>query len=778
MNKAGIEDIAYLLEQAKKHNQPKPIVFLGAGASLSGGIPLTGEIMKDILASYSDNPRIQKLPEADRTYANLMGCLLPAERNKLLKSYIDKAKINVSHIYLAQLITQGYIDYVLTVNFDNLMLRALALFNYYPPTYDLAILKDLTTTSFPERSVLYLHGQHHGLWLLNTAEEMAKVQEIMPPILNKITNGRAWIVVGYSGIDPLFNHIVKLGNFDNGLFWIGYMNEMPTATVRKELLDKPNTNAALVENYDSDSFFLALSSKLEGLQQPLIFDKPFSFLQKVIENIVDIEGKDHFKGVKERLEIVKSQVSKAISQFDKGETTAPEGLKADFETDQLKKEIINKIIQKDYGNIAELEAKVNALQDPQLNESLSNLYSGWGLGLNETANTRTGAEQEALLKESFEKYARATALNPKTDTAFYNWGIAIHDLAKTKTDDEQEKLLQDCFEKYAQAVSLNPKFDAYNNWGIAIHELATIKKGAEKEKLLRESMEKYAEATKLNPKFDAAFYNWGLVLRDLAKIKTDEEQEALFEESFGKFAQAIALNPKSYAAYTNWGLALQDLANTKTGEEREKLFEESFEKYAKAASLNPKFEATFTNWGLAFHDLGKTHTGEEMEKLFRQSFAKYEQATTINPKEDDAFYNWGIALYDLSRTKSDPEKEKLLQESCKKYAEATKLNPKNVSAYENWAAAISDLAKSKTGPEKEALLLEAGQKLLEAKTLGGNVYNLACLYALQGKSHEALELLEEAFKNKHVKADYVLQDEDWKNYREDPEFKRITAFYS
>ncbi len=57
-----------------------------------------------------------------------MNCIDPNARNKLLKGYIDRAQINVTHIYLAQLIKEGFADYVLTVNFDNLMLRAMALF--------------------------------------------------------------------------------------------------------------------------------------------------------------------------------------------------------------------------------------------------------------------------------------------------------------------------------------------------------------------------------------------------------------------------------------------------------------------------------------------------------------------------------------------------------------------------------------------------------------------------------------------------------------------------
>lgn len=172
MKEIKIEHLAYLLKQAKENNQPQPIFFLGAGASHSGNIPLASEIIVQILRDYSQSPFVKDLPEEQRTYAKLMDCLQPAERDRLLKKYIDEAKINVTHIYLAQLLKMGFVDYVLTVNFDNLMLRALALYNIFPATYDLAILKDLTTSKFKEKSVVYLHGQSHGLWLLNTPEEM------------------------------------------------------------------------------------------------------------------------------------------------------------------------------------------------------------------------------------------------------------------------------------------------------------------------------------------------------------------------------------------------------------------------------------------------------------------------------------------------------------------------------------------------------------------------------------------------------------------------------
>ena len=56
-----IEDLTYIMQQAKKDNKPKPIVFLGAGASVTGNIPLSNQIVKDILVKYKDKSKINRL---------------------------------------------------------------------------------------------------------------------------------------------------------------------------------------------------------------------------------------------------------------------------------------------------------------------------------------------------------------------------------------------------------------------------------------------------------------------------------------------------------------------------------------------------------------------------------------------------------------------------------------------------------------------------------------------------------------------------------------------
>ena len=586
MKNTTIEELAYIIKQAKEKNQPQPIFFLGAGASKTGDIPLARDIIKDILDKYPDAPTIQKLKQGEKSYSKLMECLQPYQRDELLKGYIDKAKINVTHIYLAQLIINGYVDYVLTVNFDNLMLRALALFNEFPSTYDMAILKDLTTTTFKEKSVVYLHGQHHGLWLLNTGDEMDKVKKTVPSIFDSIKNKRPWVFIGYSGDDPIFEHVKNIARFDNGLFWVTYNDNDPNDNV-KAFLKTPNKNAFIIKGYDSDSFMINLNNELQ-LEQPEIINKPFTSIKEMLNNIVDIDDDEHFKGVKERLEISKRQVDEAILQFEEGKVEITKRIKTISEIDLLKKEIIDLLIKKSYQNenIERIENNAKRLNNKEINSLLAGLYSDWGVYFGNLAKTKEGKEAEELYNQAFEKYQKSIAIKPDKHDAFYNWGNYLGNLAKTKEGKEAEELYNQAFEKYQKSIAIKPdKHDAFYNWGNYLGNLAKTKEGKEAEELYNQAFEKYQKSIAIKPDKHDAFNNWGNYLGNLAKTKEGEEAEELYNQAFEKYQKAIAIKPDIHDAFNNWGNYLGNLAKTKEGKEAEELYNQAFEKLEKGIKL-------------------------------------------------------------------------------------------------------------------------------------------------------------------------------------------------
>ncbi len=102
-----IENLAYLVYRAKCNNLPKPIVFLGAGASKSAGIPIADEIIEDVKRKFEDKPSVKELIRLNETdYYKVMQALTSDERRDLFYGYIsdEKVKINLTNIYLAQLL--------------------------------------------------------------------------------------------------------------------------------------------------------------------------------------------------------------------------------------------------------------------------------------------------------------------------------------------------------------------------------------------------------------------------------------------------------------------------------------------------------------------------------------------------------------------------------------------------------------------------------------------------------------------------------------------------
>lgn len=88
-----------------------------------------------------------------------------------------------------------------------------------------------------------------------------------------------------------------------------------------------------------------------------------------------------------------------------------------------------------------------------------------------------------------------------------------------------------------------------------------------------------------------------------------------------------------------------------------------------------------------------------------------------------------------------------------------------------------DLAKTKSGSEAEKLYQEAFKKYNLAIKHGGKSYNLACLYAIRNQKAEALKYLEQTLARNEITVDFVEQDKDWEEFRNDPDFQHLLSRY-
>lgn len=253
-------EIADVLETVKraKDRDKGCTLLIGAGCSVKAGIPTATEFVEIIRKEY---PRAyERAPK--KTYPHVMAQLLVAERHDLISHYINNAKLNWAHLAIAQLLKNGFVDRVLTVNFDPLVMRACALVGVFPAVYDFAASQNFKPDFIARESVFYLHGQHTGFAVLNTESEVKRLSEHLGPVFTDSARGRVWIVAGYSGEnDPVFDHLAKIERYDNGLYWICYKDTPAQKHVQENLL-VAGKDCFCIQGFDADDFFVSLAQGL------------------------------------------------------------------------------------------------------------------------------------------------------------------------------------------------------------------------------------------------------------------------------------------------------------------------------------------------------------------------------------------------------------------------------------------------------------------------------------------------------------------------------------
>lgn len=263
-NTRSFEDLVEVLRTSSTSSADKvrATVLVGAGCSLSAGIPLADDIAIEIHQKFPEAWKRARRHGPSPSYNQCMHELNPGQRRVLINNYIDNSKINLAHIGLAQLLKNKWIDRVLTTNFDLLIARACALVNVSPAVYDLTAFRpsQMRMAELPDQAVFHLHGQRHGFSQLNDPTELKKHVRSLKPLFDHVREGRIWIVVGYSGkADPLLK-LIQAKRYEFGLYWIG---REPTPEPHLAELFSPERYAFYVPYPDgADLFFMKLAQDL------------------------------------------------------------------------------------------------------------------------------------------------------------------------------------------------------------------------------------------------------------------------------------------------------------------------------------------------------------------------------------------------------------------------------------------------------------------------------------------------------------------------------------
>jgi hypothetical protein len=499
----SVDEVAETLQNAKARGRGCTLL-IGAGCSVKAGIPIAAGFVQVIKDRY---PRAYQRA-ANKTYPTCMSELLLSERRDLIAEYVDRAKINWAHLCIALLVQSGFVDRVLTTNFDLLAVRACALLNEFPAIYDFAASQLFKAPDIPRRAVIYLHGQYTGFILINTHEDFDRHSRLLGPVFEDAGRGRVWIVVGYSGEnDPVFDHLARVPRFDNGLYWVGYQNNDPPKHVEEQLLT-PEKDAFFVRGYDADAFFITLTQKLKVFP-PRLLAQPFTHIKSEMEMLTPYG----FPGQASEEDVTRTPrqwIDAAIERFEKG-----------------------------------------ALSEGAFGAALRLLLAG-------------AYESVLEFRKEYDK-APSRELGDPLSWAYVMQGNAISDKAKTKTGDEADRLLSEASERYQAALAINPNMhQALNNWGNTIADRARLKKGtALDDALFAEAAQKYQAALMIKQDMAEALFNWGNALLDQGGNKVGEEADRLFSEAAVKYQAALAIRPDMHEAFFKWGNVLLEQKSEK-----------------------------------------------------------------------------------------------------------------------------------------------------------------------------------------------------------------------
>ncbi len=306
-----VENIAETIRNANG----KCVVLIGAGCSKSAGIPLAGELIREVELRFPF--AFADVPPAERSnYNKVMSQLNTMERRQLLNRHIEAARINWAHLALAQLFATGKVDRILTVNFDPLLVRACAMAGFFPAIYDLATTERFREAHIAPRSLFYLNGQHTGFVTLNATDELERHRRRLADIVRNTGSERTWLVVGYSGdADPLLDVLAERDVFEGSLYWVGYA-PTPSPTLERKLLSA-GKDAFYLGGQDADRFLTELAQRL-GCFPPDLLVRPFSHVETLVTTHIDFStGGDSGLYHEETLKRLIAKANEAMPEWER-----------------------------------------------------------------------------------------------------------------------------------------------------------------------------------------------------------------------------------------------------------------------------------------------------------------------------------------------------------------------------------------------------------------------------------------------------------------------------
>jgi len=193
-----VKNLANLMRLKKEQGDGNFVLMLGAGASISSGVPPTRAIMEQLLQTYGNG---NEGATVEQRFDQLWKRTSNGMRQEFLRAYLEPKTLSDGYRKLAELIKAGYFDLVLSFNFDNLLETALQdveIRRVIRGETSEEAMQTLLDAREPRVKLVKLHGSLASAeYFLFDAREMHKYP---PPIESLVANitGHDVVVCGYA----------------------------------------------------------------------------------------------------------------------------------------------------------------------------------------------------------------------------------------------------------------------------------------------------------------------------------------------------------------------------------------------------------------------------------------------------------------------------------------------------------------------------------------------------------------------------------------------------
>ncbi|OSM06248.1 SIR2 family protein [Magnetofaba australis] len=603
--------------------------FLGAGCSISSGIPAAGALSKRWLQEYQkeaapnlkaaefDAWAAKAFPQYDKhNVGALYGELIkemyssPRQRQKEIERICANRYPSYGYSVLAALMARDQAcNVALTTNFDDLLIDALYLFTDKKP---LVILDDSMAAhiraSYVQPLVVKLHGDHK-LTPMNTATETNCLNPQMEEKAQQLLTNRGMVFLGYGGNDAsILKMLQGLGNepLAYPVYWLS--GTEPTGVIRPWL---DAVGAFWVQERDFDAAMLLLQEELD-LPKPdrKRFDHVFD---NVFDQYKALSKKANEEASQAPDDAAKSAMAEAVKKTDKKFESWRQVL---LKADRLKKS------DPDAADAIYLQGITDFPND-------ANILGDYALFLETIRNDSDKAEQF---------YLRAIDADPNHANNLVNYAVFLENIRNDSDKAEQF---------YLRAIDADPK--RANTLGNYANFLTDIRHDHEQAEAF------YLRAIDADPKHVNTLGNYAVFLKN---IRHDHEQAEAF------YLRAIDADPNHANNLGNYALFLENIRNDSDKAEQF---------YLRAIDADPKHATALGNYAVFLTDIRHDH--EQAETFFLR-------AIDADPKYATALGNYAAFLKNI---RHDHEQAEAF------YLRAIDADPKHASNLGNYANFLTDI---------------------------------------------------------------------------------------